>query len=55
MNTLAPPLRIANTAAVLQGPYGAVTRQAALCGVSRQALYRDAPKCFKPLTVPTRV
>src|SRR5947209_4010097 len=43
MNTLPPPLRIANTAAVLDGPYGAVTRQAALSGTSRQALYRDAP------------
>jgi hypothetical protein len=42
MNTLPPTLRIANTAAVLDGPYGAVTRQAALSGTSRQALYRDA-------------
>jgi hypothetical protein len=42
MNTLPPPLRIANTAAVLDGPYGAVTRQAARSGISRQALYRDA-------------
>jgi hypothetical protein len=32
MNTLPPTLRIANTAAVLDGPYGAVTRQAALSG-----------------------
>jgi hypothetical protein len=44
MTTLPPPLRIANTAAVLDGPYGAVTRQAALSGSSRQALYRDAPR-----------
>lgn len=44
MNTLPSPLRIANAAAVLGGPYGAVTRQAALCGTSRQALYRDAPR-----------
>src|SRR4051812_34572184 len=44
MTTLPPPLRIANTAAVLEGPYGAVTRQAALSGTSRQALYRDAPR-----------
>jgi hypothetical protein len=43
MNTLPPQLRIANTAAVLDGPYGAVTRQAARSGTSRQALYRDAP------------
>jgi hypothetical protein len=42
MNTLPPSLRIANTAAVLRGPYGAVTRQAALSGTTRQALYRDA-------------
>src|SRR4051812_47191203 len=44
MHTLSPQLRIANTAAVLDGPYGAVTRQAALSGASRQALYRDAPQ-----------
>jgi hypothetical protein len=49
MNTLAPPLRIANTAAVLDGPYGAVTRQAARCGTSRQALYRDAPRVLQAL------
>jgi hypothetical protein len=42
MTTLSPQLRITNTAAVLDGPYGSVTRQAALCGTSRQALYRDA-------------
>jgi len=47
MNTLPPPLRIANTAAVLDGPYGAVTRQAARCKTSRQALYRDAPKVLQ--------
>ena len=47
MNTLPPPLRIANTAAVLDGPYGAVTRQANRCGTSRQALYRDAPKVLQ--------
>jgi hypothetical protein len=41
MNTLPPSLRIANAAAVLDGPYGAVTRQAARSGISRQALYRD--------------
>jgi hypothetical protein len=44
MNTLPPPLRIANAAAVLDGPYGAVTRQAARSGTSRQALYRDTPR-----------
>lgn len=44
MNTLPPSLRIANTAAVLHGSYGAVTRQAALSGTCRQTLYRDAPR-----------
>jgi hypothetical protein len=44
MNTLPPSLRIANAAAVLDGAYGAVTRQAARSGTSRQALYRDAPR-----------
>jgi hypothetical protein len=47
MSNLTPQLRIANTAAVLQGPYGAVTRQASLAGASRQALYRDAPKVLQ--------
>jgi len=42
MNTLPPQLRIANTAAVLDGPHGAVSRHATLSGTSRQALYRDA-------------
>ena len=44
MGTLPPQLRIANTAAVLNGPHGTVTRQAHASGLSRQALYRDAPK-----------
>ena len=44
MSTLPPRLRIANTAAVLDGPYGAVTQQAQRAGVCRQTLYRDAPK-----------
>jgi hypothetical protein len=47
MTTLTPALRIANTAAVLDGPYGAVTRQAQLSGTSRQALYRDTPRVLK--------
>jgi hypothetical protein len=47
MNTLPPQLRIANTAAVLDGPYGAVTRQASLSNTSRQALYRDATKVLQ--------
>ena len=42
MNTLPPQLRIAHTAAVLDGPYGSVTRHAQRAGLSRQALYRDA-------------
>ncbi len=47
MSTLPPQLRIANTAAVLDGPYGAVTQHAKRSGVSRQALYRDAPKVLQ--------
>lgn len=47
MTTLTPALRIANTAAVLDGPYGAVTRQAQHSGASRQALYRDAPRVLQ--------
>jgi hypothetical protein len=47
MSNLPPQLRIANTAAVLAGPHGAVTRQAALSGASRQALYRDAPRVLQ--------
>src|SRR5712664_1500016 len=47
MSNLTPQLRIANTAAVLEGPYGAVTRQASRAGASRQALYRDAPKVLQ--------
>jgi hypothetical protein len=42
MNTLPPQLRIAHTAAVLDGPYGSVTQHAQRAGLSRQALYRDA-------------
>ena len=47
MLTLPPPLRIANTAAVLEHRYGAVTRRARLCATSRQALYRDASKVLR--------
>jgi len=47
MVTLPASLRIANTAAVCDGPYGAVTQQAQRSGVSRQALYRDAPKVLQ--------
>ncbi len=49
MITLTPQRRIANTAAVLDGPHGAVTRQAQRSGVSRQALYRDAPRVLHAL------
>src|SRR5262245_48521694 len=41
MLSLPPELRIANPAAVLEGPHGAVTQRAHLLGLSRQALYRD--------------
>jgi hypothetical protein len=47
MSTLPPRLRIANTAAVLDGPYGAVSQQAERCGLCRQALYRDAPRVLQ--------
>jgi hypothetical protein len=47
MSTLSPQLRIANTAAVLDGPYGAVSQQAERSGVCRQALYRDASKVLQ--------
>jgi hypothetical protein len=47
MTNLTPQLRIANTAAVLDGPYGAVTRAAHQTGLSRQALYRDAPRVLQ--------
>src|SRR5947209_4440486 len=52
MNTLPPPLRIANAAAVLDGPYGAVTRQASRSGTSRQALYRDTHRVVQPVDGP---
>jgi hypothetical protein len=41
MLSLPPELRIANAAAVLDGPHGDVTRRAQQQGFSRQALYRD--------------
>ena len=47
MTTLPARLRIANTAAVCDGPYRAVIQQAQRSGVSRQALYRDAPKVLQ--------
>jgi hypothetical protein len=42
--SLSPRQRIANTAATFARRYGAVSRRARCGGVSRQALYRDAPK-----------
>jgi hypothetical protein len=45
--SLSPRQRIANTAAVGARRYGAVSRRARRCGVSRQALYRDAPKVLR--------
>jgi hypothetical protein len=44
MLNLPPPVRIANAAAVLDGPHGDVTRRAHLQGLSRQALYRDTAR-----------
>jgi hypothetical protein len=41
MLSLPHELRIANAAAVLHGPHGAVTQHASQLGLSRQALYRD--------------
>lgn len=41
MLSLPHELRIANAAAVLDGPYGEVTHRARQLGLSRQALYRD--------------
>src|SRR5437588_8613650 len=41
MLSIPPELRIANAAAVLDGPHGDVTRRAQQQGLSRQALYRD--------------
>ncbi len=49
MLNLPPPLRIANAAAVLHGPHGAVTRQAQQQGLSRQALYRDTDRLLLAL------
>jgi hypothetical protein len=41
MLSLPPEIRIANAAAVLEGPHGQVTQRAQRLGLSRQALYRD--------------
>jgi hypothetical protein len=49
MLNLPPQLRIANAAAVLDGPHGDVTRRAQQQGLSRQALYRDAQRLLQSL------
>jgi hypothetical protein len=49
MLSLPPELRIANAAAVLDGPHGAVTRRAHQLGLSRQALYRDTVRLLHDL------
>jgi hypothetical protein len=41
--------RIANAAAVLDGPHGAVTERAHQQGLSRQALYRDTARILQAL------
>ena len=46
---LPPQLRIANAAAILEGPHGAVTRRAHQQGLSRQALYRDTARVLQAL------
>src|ERR1700758_5088307 len=52
MLSLPPQLRIANAAAVLDGPHGAVTRRAQQHGLSRQALYRDTDRILQALEEP---
>jgi hypothetical protein len=52
MLSLPPQLRIANAAAVLDGPHGAVTRRAQQHGLSRQALYRDTDRVLQALDEP---
>jgi hypothetical protein len=47
--SLPPQRRIANAAAVLEGPHGDVTRRAHEQGLSRQALYRDADRLLRTL------
>jgi hypothetical protein len=49
MLSLPPQLRIANAAAVLDGPHGDVTRRAQQQGLSRQALYRDTHRILQAL------
>jgi hypothetical protein len=52
MLNLSPTLRIANAAAVLDGPHGEVTRRAQQQQCSRQALYRDAQQLLRTLQRP---
>ncbi len=47
MSTLPLQLRITNTAAILNGPYGAFTQHAERSGVSRQSLCSDAPEVLQ--------
>ena len=49
MHSLPPALRIANAAAVLDGPHGLVTQRAQQQGLSRQALYRDTQRLLQAL------
>jgi hypothetical protein len=49
MLNLSPQLRIANAAAVLDGPYGDITQRAHHIGLSRQALYRDTQALLQTL------
>jgi hypothetical protein len=49
MLSLPPRLRIANAAAVLDGPHGDVTRRAHQQGLSRQTLYRDTDRILQAL------
>jgi len=50
--SLPPHLRIANAAAVLDGPHGDITRRALQHGLSRQALYRDTDRVLQALDAP---
>src|SRR3954469_12037359 len=49
MLNLPPEQRIANAAAVLDGPHGAVSQRAREQGLSRQALYRDSQRLLHSL------
>lgn len=49
MLNLSPEQRIANAAAVLDGPHGCVTQRAQQQGLSRQAIYRDTQQVLQTL------